>query len=161
MNVQEKLIKHVKPKSKVLLKFGSTRIHCEIDNKVIVIVLTLFQHWMSLQDDKDVARDGDSTPLSNFADLHSPATLTSIGSAISMSVVPELGPPQRDNNAENGVDFAHALPPIKNNYNNSSMLSPKLLVPTLVANFRNNNNPRLHTPKVMKPLPFHCNLVES
>ena len=106
---------------------------------------------MSSQDYADVARDGDSTPLSNFADVHSPATITSVGSAVSMYVAPEPGPPQRDNSAENGVDFAHGLPPIKNNYNNYSMLSPKVPAPSSVANFRS-NNPRLHTPKVSNTL---------
>lgn len=100
-----------------------------------------------MQDEREAARDGDSTPLSNIADLHSPATHTTVGSAVSNYVAPEAGPTQRDNIEENSMEFAHALPPIKNSYS-LSMLSPKLPCPNHgnASNFK--SNPRLQTPKV-------------
>ncbi|KAG0582950.1 hypothetical protein KC19_3G097300 [Ceratodon purpureus] len=94
------------------------------------------------EDDRDVFREGDSTPLSNFADMHSPATYTSVGSAVSNHIVHEAGPTQRDNNDDSCMEFGHALPPIKSNNYNTSMLSPQ--VPGANTNFKNN---RLQTPK--------------
>ncbi|KAH9546127.1 hypothetical protein CY35_12G079500 [Sphagnum magellanicum] len=104
------------------------------------------------QDEREAGgRDANSTPLSNFADVESTATLTSVGSAVSMHVAAHeattttTGPTQRDNNNNNEeAEHAHALPPIKNSYNLLSMLSPK--VHAGGSNFRNNSQ-RLHTPK--------------
>jgi hypothetical protein len=105
------------------------------------------------QDEREAGgRDANSTPLSNFADVESTATLTSVGSAVSMHVAAHeattttTGPTQRDNNNEE-AEHAHALPPIKNSYNLLSMLSPK--VHAGGSNFRNNSQ-RLHTPKVIR-----------
>lgn len=96
-----------------------------------------------MQDERDVFQEGDSTPLSNFADMHSPATYASVGSAISNYVAPEAGPIQRDNAEEACMEFGHALPPIKSNSYNISTLSP--MVPNANNNFKSN---RLQTPKV-------------
>ncbi|XP_024389105.1 uncharacterized protein [Physcomitrium patens] len=96
------------------------------------------------EDERDIFQEGDSTPLSNFADMHSPATYTS-GSAVSNYVAPEVGPTQRDNSEEACMEFGHALPPIKSSYNNPT-LSPKLLGQNNgSSNFKNNQ--RLQTPK--------------
>ncbi len=104
-----------------------------------------------------VARDTSSaTPLSNFADVESPATLTSVGSAMSTHVVQEFKPTQRENNNNEDIDHSsmHVLPPIKNNYS-LSILSPKARIgPTLASNFRSNNH-RVHTPKVFIFVFFH------
>jgi hypothetical protein len=107
------------------------------------------------QDEREAGgRDANSTPLSNFADVESTATLTSVGSAVSMHVAAHEatttttgGPTQRDNNNNEEAEHAHALPPIKNSYNLLSMLSPK--VHGGGSNFRNNSQ-RLHTPKVIR-----------
>ncbi|CAM6011507.1 unnamed protein product [Sphagnum balticum] len=106
------------------------------------------------QDEREAGgRDANSTPLSNFADVESTATLTSVGSAVSMHVAAHegttttTGPTQRDNNNNEEAEHAHALPPIKNSYNLLSMLSPK--VHAGGSNFRNNSQ-RLHTPKALK-----------
>lgn len=97
-----------------------------------------------VKDERDIFQEGDSTPLSNFADMHSPATYTS-GSAVSNYVAPEVGPTQRDNSEEACMEFGHALPPIKSSYNNPT-LSPKLLGQNNgSSNFKNNQ--RLQTPK--------------
>ena len=92
---------------------------------------------------QDDSREGDSTPLSNFADMHSPATYTSVGSAVSNYVAPEAGPTLRDSNEEACMEFGQALPPIKSSNHNISTLSPKLSAAN--TNFKNN---RLQTPKV-------------
>ncbi len=122
---------------------------------------------MLLQQDEREAggRDANSTPLSNFADVESTATLTSVGSAVSMHVAAHeattttTGPTQRDNNNNNEeAEHAHALPPIKNSYNLLSMLSPK--VHAGGSNFRNNSQ-RLHTPKVIRSSCFLVLLVIS
>lgn len=100
-----------------------------------------------VQDERDVFQEGDLTPLSNVADMHSPATYTSVGSAVSNYVAPEAGPAQRDNSDEACMEFGHALPPIKSNsYNISNMLSPKL--PGAAANTHFKSSHRLQTPKV-------------
>ncbi len=121
---------------------------------------------MLLQQDEREAggRDANSTPLSNFADVESTATLTSVGSAVSMHVAAHeattttTGPTQRDNNNNEEAEHAHALPPIKNSYNLLSMLSPK--VHAGGSNFRNNSQ-RLHTPKVIRSSCFLVLLVIS
>jgi hypothetical protein len=118
------------------------------------------------QDEREAGgRDANSTPLSNFADVESTATLTSVGSAVSMHVAAHeattttTGPTQRDNNNNNEeAEHAHALPPIKNSYNLLSMLSPK--VHAGGSNFRNNSQ-RLHTPKVIRSSCFLVLLVIS
>ncbi len=97
-----------------------------------------------------VTRDASSTtPLSNFADVESPTTLTSVGSTMSTHVAQEIKPTQRENNNNEDIDHSsmHVLPPIKNNCS-LSILSPKAHIgPTLASNFRSNNH-RMHTPKV-------------
>jgi len=118
------------------------------------------------QDEREAGgRDANSTPLSNFADVESTATLTSVGSAVSMHVAAHEatttttgGPTQRDNNNNEEAEHAHALPPIKNSYNLLSMLSPK--VHGGGSNFRNNSQ-RLHTPKVIRSSCFLLLLVIS
>jgi hypothetical protein len=117
------------------------------------------------QDEREAGgRDANSTPLSNFADVESTATLTSVGSAVSMHVAAHeattttTGPTQRDNNNNEEAEHAHALPPIKNSYNLLSMLSPK--VHAGGSNFRNNSQ-RLHTPKVIRSSCFLVLLVIS
>lgn len=106
-----------------------------------------------MQDERDIFQEGDSTPLSNFADMHSPATYTS-GSAVSNYVAPEVGPTQRDNSEEACMEFGHALPPIKSSYNNPT-LSPKLLGQNNgSSNFKNNQ--RLQTPKVCQQYNTFC-----
>lgn len=97
-----------------------------------------------MQEEKDVFEEGDSTPLSNFADMHSPCTYISVGSAISNYVAPEAGPTQRENAEEACMEFGHALPPIKSNSYNTSMFSNKL--PN--ANTSSKSSQRLQTPKV-------------
>jgi hypothetical protein len=97
-----------------------------------------------------MTRDASSTtPLSNFADVESPTTLTSMGSTTSTHVAQEIKPTQRENNNNEDIDHSsmHVLPPIKNNCS-LSILSPKARIgPTLASNFRSNNH-RMHTPKV-------------
>ncbi len=118
------------------------------------------------QDEREAGgRDANSTPLSNFADVESTATLTSVGSAVSMHVAAHEatttttgGPTQRDNNNNEEAEHTHALPPIKNSYNLLSMLSPK--VHGGGSNFRNNSQ-RLHTPKVIRSSCFLLLLVIS
>jgi serine/threonine protein kinase len=97
------------------------------------------------EDERDVFREGNSTPVSNFADTHSPGTYLSVGSAISNYVAPKMGPTHRENppEMEAGMEFGHALPPIKSNSYNISMLSPKL--PGANTNFKSSQ--RLQTPK--------------
>ncbi len=97
-----------------------------------------------------VTRDASSTtPLSNFADVESPTTLTLVGSTMSTHVAQEIKPTQRENNNNEDIDHSsmHVLPPIKNNCI-LSILSPKAHTgPTFASNFRSNNQ-RMHTPKV-------------
>lgn len=100
-----------------------------------------------MQDEREAAREGDSTPLSNFADMHSPATHTSVGSAVSNYLAPEAGSTQRDSTEETCMDFAHGLPPIKNPYN-LSVLSPKLPCLNNANSTNLKTNQRLQTPKV-------------
>ncbi|BBN01677.1 renal tumor antigen [Marchantia polymorpha subsp. ruderalis] len=90
------------------------------------------------EDDKDtMVHDGAYTPASHVGDVQSPATLTSVGSAVSVFMAPDAGTTER-NSDEMGVDFAPALPPIRNSYN-QSVLSPKI--------------PASHAPSVQRPLP--------
>lgn len=104
-----------------------------------------------------VARDASSTtPLSNFVDVESPTTLTSVGSTIATHAAQEIKPTQRENNNNEDIDHSsmHVLPPIKNNCI-LSILSPKARIgPTLASNFRSNNH-RMHTPKVFVFVFFH------
>ncbi|CAM6059097.1 unnamed protein product [Sphagnum tenellum] len=107
---------------------------------------------LAKEEEKEVVtRNASSTtPLSNFADVESPTTLTSMGSTMSTHVAQEIKPTQRENNNNENIDHSsmHVLPPIKNNCS-LSILSPKAHTgPTLVSNFRSNNQ-RMHTPKVV------------
>ncbi|CAK9880013.1 unnamed protein product [Sphagnum jensenii] len=107
---------------------------------------------LAKEEEKEVVtRDASSTtPLSNFADVESPTTLTSVGSTMSTHVAQEIKPTQRENNNNEDIDHSsmHVLPPIKNNCS-LSILSPKAHIgPTLASNFRSNNH-RMHTPKVV------------
>lgn len=116
------------------------------------VLLADVQIWI-LQEDKEAEkRDRDYIPRSNFADVHSLATLSSMGSPVSMYVAPEVerGPMQMDSIAD---QLAPGLPSLKNSSNLSSLLAPKVPAPGMHAASTirsNNNNQRLHqiSPKV-------------
>ena len=115
------------------------------------VLLADVQIW-NLQEDKEAEkRDRDYTTHSNFAAGHSLATLTSMGSPVSMYVAPEeeTGPMQMDSSAD---QLAPGLPSFKNSSNLSNLLAPKVPDPGMHAasTIRSNNNQRLHqiTPKV-------------
>lgn len=92
-----------------------------------------------------MVHDGAYTPASHVGDVQSPATLTSVGSAVSVFMAPDAGTTER-NSDEMGVDFAPALPPIRNSYN-QSVLSPKIPA-SHAPSVQRPLPPRLHTPKV-------------
>ncbi|CAM6089758.1 unnamed protein product [Calypogeia fissa] len=97
----------------------------------------------TMKDDKDM---GQGTPTSHLGDVQSPATLTSVGSAVSVYVAPEAGTTERTSD-ELGMDFAPALPPIKNSYNHPSVPSPKMPVVPHGPSMQRSHPPRLHSPK--------------
>jgi hypothetical protein len=92
-----------------------------------------------------MAKDRSCTPMSHLGDVYSPATLTSVGSAVSVYMSPDAGTTERTSE-ELGMDIAPALPPIRNNHN-QSMPSPKM--PVIHAPSMKHPHPtRLHSPKV-------------
>lgn len=104
-----------------------------------------------------MGQDRACTPTSHLGDVQSPATLTSVGSAVSVHVAPDaVGTTERTSD-DLGMEIAPALPPIKNSYN-QSMPSPKM--PVVVPHgpsMQRSHPPRLHSPKVRDLSPPQCN----